>query len=297
MKKTIFTHAIICLWATSFGQKIENEKLIELGKAYKDFMFTNEPPKLLILNLQIRSPQDLQPAVSFIVQTIRTNNELLNTKYLVLPDTSTLKFIYIIRHINYNLSEENPIDNIHLIDSLKALPIPRNELVDNYYSMLFTAVGNKNKPFNFSWVDFNLSQYNLANDTEKGIFYLECISNCGSEIWGYMNIVKPPNTKKALEYIKKFPKFNGVPYCQYTAFNFPDFEMIISSEEGKQRYKSYYIDKLYDVLLSHLVCLYDAKAKEKEINDLLLGSILKEKHLYKYSKRKETLESLFKEVK
>ncbi len=297
MNKAVLTVVVICLWTSSFGQVIENEKLIELGKAYKNFMFTNEPPKNEIKNLQTNLPQDLQLAANFISQTISTGNDLLDTKYLTLPDNSTLKFIYIIHAINYNIRQETPIDNVKLIDSLKALNVPKNELIDDYYSILFTSVGNKNKPFNYSKVNFDLNQYNLVNDTEKGIFVLECMSYCGSEIWGYMNIVKPPNTKKAFDYIKKFPRFNGMKYYQYTDFNFPDFEMIIIVDEGKQSYKNYYIDKFYDLLISHLLCLNDEKAKEKEVNDLLLGSILKEKHLYKYSKNRETLENLFKEVK
>lgn len=297
MQKAVLTLVTICLSAFSFGQVAENEKLIELGKAYKNFMFVNEPPKNLSNNLQANLPQELQFAANFIIQTISTGNDLLNNKYLTLPDNSTLKSIYIINAINYNLRQETPIDNVKLIDSLKAFNIPRNELIDNYYSLLFISVGNKNKPFNYSKVDFALNQYNLVNDTERGIFVLECMSNCGSQIWGYMNIVKPPNTKKAFDYIKKFPKFNGMQYYQYTDFNFPDFEMVITTDEGKQSYKSFYIDKFYEVLLSHLICLNEEKVKEKEINDFLLGSILKEKHLYKYSKNKETLESLFKEVK
>ena len=73
---------------------------------------------------------------------------------------------------------------------------------DGYYSMLFASVGNKVNPFNFSKIDFKLNDYNLANDTEKGIFFLECMDYCGKTIWGYMNVVKPPNTKRPLTSLK-----------------------------------------------------------------------------------------------
>ena len=92
-----------------------------------------------------------------------------------------------------------------------------------------------------------------------------------------MNVVKPPNTKKAFDYIKKFPKFNGLKYYQFTDLNFPDFETLIEADNGKESYKSYYIDKYYDLLLSHLFCLQKEEASEKDINDLLLGSILKDR--------------------
>ncbi len=173
--------------------------------------------------------------------------------------------------------------------------IPAYELVDNYYSMLFVAVGNKNQPFDLSNIDLKLKDYNLKDDTENGILVLNAINFCGKLIWGYMNIVKPANTKKAYEYIKKFPKINGRPYYQYTDLYFEDFEMNIIKDKGIQSYKSYYLNKFYETLLYHLACLNNEGEKEKEKNDLLLGSILKESKLYKYTEYKETLEGIFKE--
>ncbi|MGG9962816.1 hypothetical protein [Ferruginibacter sp. SUN106] len=297
MNKTFLAILATFIASFSFGQSTENQKLIELGKAYKNFMFRNEPPKGFVTDLQNNVPENLKPASDFIVQTISTDNDLLKEKYLTLPDNATLKFIYIAEAINSNVRKEMPTDNYTLADSLKQAGIPQNELVDNYYSMLFAAAGNKIKPFNFSKIDFKLNSYNLANDTEKGIFFLQCMRYCGSEIWGYMNIVKPANTKKAYDYILKFPKFNGLNYYQFTDLNFPDFEMLIVEDQGKQSYKSYYIDKFYDLLLSHLICLNKENPKDKDIKDLLLGSILKDRIFYKYTKNKETLESIFKEQK
>jgi len=297
MNKITLTLLGICLAVCSFGQTTENEKLVELGKAYKDFMFRNEPPKDFVKDLQSNVQENLKVTTNFIAQMITTDNDLLKQEFLALPDNQSLKLIYIVRAINHNIRKENQIDNIKLIDSLKTSNIPKNELVDGYYSMLFASVGNKIQPFNFSKVDFKLKDYNLTNDTEKGIFFLECMDYCGKTIRGYMNVVKPVNTSKAYDNIKKFPKFNGLKYYQFTDLNFPDFEMLIVKDKGKQSYKGYYIDKYYDLLLSHLTCLNKEGAKEKDINDLLLGSILKDSNLYKYTKNKETLESIFKEQK
>jgi len=294
MNKITLTLFGLCLTAFCFGQTSENEKLIEFGKAYKNFMFRNEPPKEFVKNLQINSSGNIKMTIDFITQTITTDNELLKQQYLTLPDNQTLKDIYIVHSISQNIRHENQIDNNKLIDSLKTAYIPKNELVVSYYSILFAAVGNKIQPFNFSKVDFKLNDYNLSNDTEKGIFYLECMEYCGKTIWGYMNIAKPVNTEKAYNNIKRFPKFKGLKYFQFTDLNFPDFEMPIVQDKGKQSFKGYYINKLYDILLSHLICLNKEGANEKDFNDLLLGSILKDNNLYKYSKRKEALESIFK---
>lgn len=297
MKRIVLTLLCINFSVLIFGQATENNKLIELAKAYKNFMLRNEPTKEFIDNLQANMPANLSAAANFIVQTISIKPQLLNKEYLTLPEKSTLKSIYIIRLINYNIRKENPIDNNKLIDSVKTLDIPSNELVDAYYSILFVAVGNKLQPFDLSSINFSMSDYNLATDTEKGIFFLECMDFCGTTIWGYMNIVKPANTKTAYQYIKRFPKFDGLEYYKFTDLNFPDFEMLIVEEDGIQSYKSYYIDKYYDLLLSHLACLSKKRAKEKDIDDLLLGSIFKDRIFYKYSKKKEILESIFQERK
>ena len=297
MSKTTLTFLGLCLTVLTFGQTNNNEKLIELGKTYKDFMFRNEPTKEVFKEIKVNVPENLKTATNFIVQTITTKNELLTRKFLSRPDDQTLKQIFIIRQIDLNLREENQIDNNKLIDSLVVKNIPIYELVDNYYGMLFTAVGNKNQPFDFSKVDFKLKDYQFKDETEKGIFVLRCMRDCNSAIWGYMNIAKPMNTQKALEFIKKYPKFNGQPYYQYNAFYFTDFEMVIVKDKGIQSYKSYYLDKFFETLLYHLICLNKENGTEKEKNDLLLGSILKEKNLYKYSKHKDTLDSLFEERK
>ena len=297
MKKTTLTLLATCLTFLTFGQATENQKMIELGKTYKDFMFRNEPTKDVLKEIKSDVPENLKVATEFIGQSITTKNKLLTQTFLSRPDDKVLKQIYIIRAINLNLREENQIDNKKLIDSLSNKEIPTYELVDNYYGMLFTAVGNKNQPFNLSKADLKLKEYNLKDDTERGILVLRAISLCGTTIWGYMNVVKPANTQKAFDHIKKFPKINGRPYYQYTDFYFTDFEMNIVKDKGIQGYKSYYLDKYYETLLSHLICLNKEGGSEKEKNDLLLGSILKERNLYKYTKYKETLEDIFKEQK
>ena len=296
MRKLTATLLGLCLTLFIWGQTT-NQKLIDIGKAYKDFMFRNDPTKDDLKEIKSNVPNTLKTPVEFIVQTITRGNKLLTQEYLSRPDDQILKQIYVIRAINLNLREEHQVDNNKLIDSLTIKEIPLYELVDNYYEMLFTAVGNKNQPFNLSKVDIKLKDYGLKDETEKGIVFLQAMRFCGSTIWGYMNVVKPPNTSKAYDYIKMFPKFNGHPYYQYADFYFNDFDMNIVKDKGLQSYKSYYLDKYYETLLSHLICLSKEDRSEKEKNDLLLGSILKERSLYKYTKYKETLEDIFKEQK
>lgn len=276
------------------GQNVERDQIIELGKYYTNYMFMSEPPKSAQKELDSGFDKELKKSIDFIKEAAKSKNKLLTNEFLELPDSFTLKVIYIIDALHQNPHKVTVLDPKDLVDSLLSTEVPSYELIDEYYSTLFTAVGNKNKPFNLSKVDFNLKEYGLDSDRAKGIFYLRCMDLCGSEIFGYMNIVNPPNTKKALDYIDKFPKFNGLEYFRYTDLYFKDFEMEIINDKGMQSYKDYYIDKLYSTLLNHLICLdKESKAKEK-ITELLLGSILKDSSLYKHTTHKETLERIFK---
>lgn len=293
MKKIQIFLVAILFGAKVLGQSVENSELIKLAKAYKDYMFINSPEKKYLQKFVKEYPSSLQREANFIKQTISLNNKLLDKEFLSIPDQAVLKNIYIVREVNLILRKESEITPNELVDSLKQVEIPRYELIDTYYEMLFTGVGNKNQPFDFSKNDFNLDKYGLKDEVEKGIFFLKCLNFCGTNIWGFMNVASPPNTSKALNLIKKYPKFNGKPYYQFTDLYFKDFEMVIIEDQGVQSYKSYYLDKYYETLLSHLICLNKEGGTEDEIKDLLLGSILKDERLYKYTKHKEILESIF----
>ena len=264
MWKLYWILATLLIVNQAFGQHAENKDIIRLAKNYKDYMFRNNPDKKVLQQLKKDFSKTLQTETEFIIQTLTSQNKLLQEKFLTTPSEAVLKNIYIIREVNLNLRKESQIDNNQLIDSLNALKTPRYELIDNYYAMLFTGVGNKNKPFNLSKVDLQLDTYNLKDDVEQGILFLQCMKNCGSFIWGFMNIVKPPNTAKALDLINKYPKVNSRPYYQFTDLYFKDFEMEIIVDEGKQSYKSFYLDKYYELLLSHLICLNKEGGTEEE---------------------------------
>ena len=293
MRKIILVAILIAGSLSGLKANDLDNDLVELAKIYRNFMFRNSPTATTFEQLTEIKSSELANSVKFIKETITTNNKLTSTEFLKLPDVKTLKYVYIIRRINWNIREETPRDNNELISELLEKEIPRYELIDSYYDMLFSGVGNKNRPFDLSNIDFQMNKYDLKDDTEKGIFFLKAMDLCGTLIWGYMNIVKPPNYKKALQFIEKYPKFNGQPYYQYLDFGFPDFEMKIVKDKEKESYKSYYLNKYYNTLLSHLECLSQKKKYKEKRNDLLLGSILKEENYYKYSKKKNVLEGLF----
>ena len=144
-----------------------------------------------------------------------------------------------------------------------------------------------------SEINFTPKDYKLTSETEAGIFFLRCMNACNSQVWGYINVAKPMNTSKAYAEIRKFPRFNGQPYYQYNDFTFPDFKMVINTDDGLESYKQHFLNKYYELLLYHFVCLKKEGGTEEELQELQLGSILRDRRLYKYTVYKSDLEDMF----
>lgn len=294
MKNILSITIGLFLYVNAYSHDILNKNhIIELGKHYSRFMFANDASKDLIKNLGKDYDDNLANSVLFVKEVTKSNNKILSDKFLTLPDTNTLRVIYIIDALHQNPHLENPLDPTQVVDSLIDVDVPYHFLVDQYYQTIFTAVGNKNKPFDMSKVNFKMSEYKL-NDEQKAIFYLRCMDACGSQIYGYMNIVNPPNTKTALEYINKFPKFDGLDYYQFTDLYFDDFQMEIFNDKGPQSYKSYFINKLFETLLNHAVCL-SKEGNQQAVQDFLISSSLKDETLWKFTELQEVLKSIYKE--
>ena len=115
MKKTTLTLLAICLTFLTYGQMTENQKMVELGKIYKDFMFRNEPTKQVLKDIKVEVPENLKSATDFIAESIYSKNKILTQTFLSRPDDKVLKQIFIIRAINLNLRDENQVDNNKLI--------------------------------------------------------------------------------------------------------------------------------------------------------------------------------------
>lgn len=281
---------------STFANDLDNG-IIELGKIYRNFVFRNNPTDFTFKKLAELNSSELLTTKNFVKECISPNNELTSEKFLKLPDGQTLLNLYLIMKVNANVREKEPKDNTELLKEWREKNVQRYELVENYYSMVFSGIGNKNQPFDLSNVDFVIENYNLKDDTEKGIFFLTAMNLCYYQIWGYMNVVKPPNYKKALSSIEKYPKFNGQEYYEYKYFGFPDFEMQIEKDKGKESYKNYFINRFYNTLIYHHQCLNQKRKTRKDAENLALSSILKEKNYYEYSKNKDYLNGLFRTMK
>ena len=295
MKKIIFFISIL-FWQSTFSQTQLNDGLIELAKAYKQYMFVNNPSDTFLKSLDKFENTELAFSTRLIKEIITENNSVLSEEFLKRPQDEELKQLYIIIHLNYELRQEKPRDAHKIIQELQKKKILTQDLIDNYYEIILTSYGNKVDPFDMSAINFDLNAYGLKDDTEKGILFLKIMRLCGLQIWGYINIPKPPNYKLALEYIQKFPTINGAPYYQFSDFSFPDFKIAIEYDKSPESYKGYYLNKYYETLLNHLICYIETDQDEKITQDFILGSILVNEDLYHYSEQEEMLKKLFTKV-
>lgn len=295
LHRILFLFCMLSLSLKSYSQLQKNDALYVLANFYHRYLFVNNPSKNEIKSIEEKMPAELNVATDFIMQTVTTKNKLLTKPYLTKPESEVLQQLYIISEISKRTRESDIVDFKKLIDSLVVNVSDPKVLLDNYYNMLFIGVGNKTRPFNLAKVDLTPSDYNLITPTERGIFVLRAIELCSKKVWGFMNIAKPANTKKALDQIEEFPTINGKPYYQYIDYGFPDFDAPLFKDKGLQSYKGYFIDKLYETMITHMICLKKQGGSEAQKQDLMLNSVMKDRSLYQYTKYHEVLEGNFKE--
>lgn len=253
-------------------------------------------PLMASIGLKTTIPVELEKAANFITKTRgnlimvegvsinATDDGVWPADIMQKPDSSTLKDIFIIQSVRYNKFLDQPIVDSVLIDSLVNANLNYNELVTSYYHNLFDDVLSKNRPMSLTTTNFDLSTYNLENDTEKAIFVLALFESCNTFIWGYMNIVRPPNYKAAHEIINQFSTINSKAYFEYTNFDFEDFNVTLETGKPKVSFKDHYISKFYSTLYYHYLCL-DQKKKFKPMQEQLVSSsILTKKKYWKYCK-------------
>lgn len=272
------------------GQEaIEKQELLFLAKVYKENHAGNPTNEVLLKLKSIKSP-NLEGTRLFLSESILKNNSIATHKYLTKPDSSTLENLYIIRGLTWNMYSLNKSDKTFGIDSLLNQKTKYNELLANYYSMLFISVSNKNEPFDMSDVNFNMNDYGLTNLEEKGIFYLESMKSFGSLISGYFSF-DPPKYKSALSYISKFPKYNGDYYYNYVELDFEDFDFLYSSNL-KESYKKCLINELMITILNHCISVY-LEGDITKMNEIFSNSIIKNQEYWGYSESPEIFKEIF----
>lgn len=267
----------------TLSQKLDKDCIIELSGFYGKNVMSSKPDKKELKSIGQDFPAKFEFISDFIKETTLPNNDLLTDRFLVLPDSFSLKVVYIIDALYQNSSKKVVYEESVLIDSLLKADIDRKELIDEYYSTIFTSFSNKNKPFDLSKVDFDLEKLVPNDYIGQAILFLRTMEECGKHIRGYMGFGGEDGIKNAYDLILKYPKFNSKEYYKFSSFDFDDFEFEIYNDRGPESYLTNYLGKYYSVLYNHLICIMEITKDRDKGLELWNNSILSNSDFYQYA--------------
>jgi hypothetical protein len=267
----------------SLSQSSDNERIIELSNFYGKYLMGSSPDKKELNSFGSDYPDKFNFITEFAKETTKSNNLLLTDKFLTLPDTFSLRLVYIFDALYQNPHKKVKYKPEILVDSLLSADIEKIELIDEYYSTIFTSIGNKNRPFDLTNVDIDLNKYIQNDSIGQAILFLRCMETCGKFIKGYMSIADEKSLKAALKDLKKYPSFNGKPYYCFNAFPKTDILLEMYNDRGKESYYNNLLGSYYLVLYSHLICISNLTTNQTDINNLWSQSILSNSEYYQYA--------------
>jgi len=238
---------------------------------------------------------EFETVAKFIEESTKEKNRVIETEFLSRTDSATLKIFHTIIMVNYNMYESNPDDNEKVAEKFLKKSITVYEQIQQYYESLFISVINKNRPFDYSNLNWNLDSLGFKNDKEKAVFFLVFMDELGSQISSFYGAMRGPNWDGIEKYVKLLPKINNKNYYEFDAFYFKDFEMMIYKKE--RNFKEYYLPKFYDILVGHILMMEQKKFERQEITKFLLTSILSQKQYYDYCNKMDVINSYMTEKK
>lgn len=234
-----------------------------------------------------------ETVAKFIEESTKKKNRIIESEFLTRPDSSTLKIFHTIIMVNYNMYESDPMDNEKVVEKYLKKDISVYEQIQQYYGSLFVSVINKNRPFDYANLNWNLTELGLKDDKEQAVFFLVFMDKLGSQISSFHGAMRGPNWDGIEKYVKLLPKINGKNYYEFDAFYFKDFKMTIYK---KNRYfKEYYMPKFYDILVAHILMMEQKEFDRTEITKFLLTSILSQKQYYEYCTQMDVVNGYLKE--
>lgn len=282
---------IICLILNQyvFSQEyLQKKNILSWSKMYSSNRNDNSINNLFI---DVDSP-----VTKFINDLHYYSNNMFESEHIVLPNEDILKTIFIIDNLLQNKSREKIIEENLLIDSLLIYGTERHLLIDNYYRIIFSSFGKNNGDFDMSRINFHMDQLHLLNENEQAIFYFRCMEYCLSQVYGLTYIEN--NDKNILSTIDKYPMFDSIPYYKYLKINIIDFKSEIYIDQDSTSYKQCFLNKIYSVLLIHLIALLK-EGKIEDANDLIQKSILSELNLLDFcsSPKREIITDIIRDLR
>lgn len=236
---------IICFSQTS------NNDFILLAEAFHKYHSIRNVDSLVIKNLEKINSAENDESKEFILELIKPNNKTLSEKFLKKPNLKTLKSVFIIINLNYNMFNTKPENNEQIIKKINAENISEEELLVKYYGTLIGNLVNKIETIDFSKINFNFRDLNLTTKTEKGIFFLIVMERLGGYYWANEYLSDLENSDDIKNIIKRYPKFDNKLYFEYNDFDFDDFLITVDVGKPKSSFKNYFLKDYIGTLQYH----------------------------------------------
>lgn len=292
--KNIFTVIAVLITFSIAAQDLNTtQEIIKLAKIYRGNHGLSGLDDNSTSIFDKYNDTKFETVAKFIEESTKKKNRIIESEFLTRPDSSTLKIFHTIIMVNYNMYESDPMDNEKVVEKYLKKDISVYEQIQQYYGSLFVSVINKNRPFDYANLNWNLTELGLKDDKEQAVFFLVFMDKLGSQISSFHGAMRGPNWDGIEKYVKLLPKINGKNYYEFDAFYFKDFKMTIYK---KNRYfKEYYMPKFYDILVAHILMMEQKEFDRTEITKFLLTSILSQKQYYEYCTQMDVVNGYLKE--
>ncbi|MGC3943100.1 MAG: hypothetical protein QM762_00950 [Chryseolinea sp.] len=261
------------------------DKLVAIGELYSPNSeitgFNSSVEKL-------RSP-NLNHIIDALIAANDEDDKLLTKRFLTKPGQQELRYWYVIREIHYNrnATDKAPRPNREVAMDVLQQDIDERWLLDNYYYRILNGIAMLFNKTDLSSGNIDLNVLSLKDDTEKAILFFAL---CDALITRFQVLQMVKNNDKLLEFASRLPSINGLPYYQYTAFSFEEFDWI--GYDKSKPFKQTKLSHLYSCLSAHFGALI-AKGENEKARDLYVKSILSRPEYFKYA---GTLEPTLKEL-
>ncbi len=249
MKKYLLIYFLLLNFCC-FSQTSNND-FIQLAEAFHKYHSIKKVDSLVIRNLEKIHSIENDNSKDFIVELIKPDNQTLSDKYLTKPTLKTLKSVYVILQLNYNMFSSNPISNDQVFKKIDFENVSEEELLAKYYETLIGNLVNKIETIDFSNINFDFKKLNLKTKTERSILFLIVMERLGTYYWGNETISESINSDDIANIIKRYPKFDGKKYFEYNDFDFQDFDVSIDIRRAKESFKDYYLKKYINIIQYH----------------------------------------------
>ncbi|WP_146185947.1 hypothetical protein [Flavobacterium album] len=241
---------------------------------------------------KLRTPK-LAHIVDVLTLLDGNDTALLSARHLTRPDNEELQLWYVLREIGNNMQKDNknPRPNTDVAKDILGKPIDERWLVDNYYDELDRGISMMFNEKDFSAINLDIQSYNLKNQTEKAIFFLNIIKPF-TQRFILLNNVKNPD--KIMEFAARMPQFNGKAYYTFTYFDFEDFEYPF--DHGMASYTTTNLKEYYNWLMCHFMATAE-KGMSAVTKEIYYNSILYTQKYFKYSGVETDLTEIYNNAK